>query len=163
MSSEFGSELTKLGLPAATDAATLAAEALKRNRRRIRSLASLTIGLWILTFLLVPGMWMPFAAKMTREAQSLAETRHSPLQSEQTDARRYAELETMNQVLQDSLMYISKVSGAILAVITLASLLAAISTVWLVLTVRRVTLEQLAAGLAHISEQLRQKTSAPEA
>ena len=49
----------------------------------------------------------------------------------------------------------SLLGGAILGLMTLASLLAAISTVWLVLTVRRVTLEQLSAGLALISEQLR--------
>jgi uncharacterized membrane protein len=51
--------------------------------------------------------------------------------------------------------HVAVVSGFILAVMTLASLLAAISTVWLVLTVRRVTLEQVSMGLAQISEQLK--------
>ena len=38
---------------------------------------------------------------------------------------------------------------------TLTSLLAAISTVWLVLTVRRITLRQVQDGLADISRQLK--------
>jgi hypothetical protein len=54
-----------------------------------------------------------------------------------------------------ALMYIAGVSGIILAITTVASLLAAISTVWLVLTVRRVTLEQLTLGLTQIAEELR--------
>jgi hypothetical protein len=139
MSSEFGLELTKLGL-GGMDASTLAAQALKRNRRRIRMLAGLTIGLWILDFLMVPGFWMPFAAKMKMDATSVSQA---------------ADVPTLAKMTQDIALHIALVSGFILAVMTLASLLAAISTVWLVLTVRRVTLEQVSMGLAQISEQLR--------
>ena len=59
------------------------------------------------------------------------------------------------EALQVAVMYIAGVSGFILAIMILAPLLASISTVWLVLTVRRVTLEQLSTGLAQISEQLK--------
>jgi hypothetical protein len=145
MSNEFGSQLVDLGLPPAMDAKTLAARALKRNRRRIRSLAALTIGLWAITFLLVPSMWMPFAAMMNQNALKLqAPDGHVlPVSNE-----------TLAKVLHDVTMYVAVISGYILGLMTIASLLAAISTVWLVLTVRRVTLEQVATGMAQISEQL---------
>ena len=53
------------------------------------------------------------------------------------------------------------VSTFIAAVSTMASLLGAIATVWLVMTVRRSTLQQISAGLAQISEQLRQIQQKP--
>jgi hypothetical protein len=142
----FGSELTSLGLPATLDAKTLAATVLKKNRRRIRMLSALTIGLWIMTFLLVPSLWMPFAAKMNEQTKLLLTPNRQPLP---------VTTETLTRILGEVTVHVSMVSGYILGIITLASLLAAISTVWLVLTVRRVTLEQLSAGLALISEQLR--------
>ena len=143
---EFASQLTKLGLPASLDADSLAAMALSRNRRRIRGLSALTIGLWIVTFLFVPAFWMPFAAKMKQQAILLQGI---------SSGKPPVTLETVTHTLQQSLLYIAGVSGAILAITTIVSLLAAISTVWLVLTVRRVTLEQLALGLSQIAEELK--------
>ena len=143
--SGFGSELTKQGPPTSIHIADLTADALNRNRRRIRSLSGLTIGLWILTFLIVPALWMPFAAMMNRESDALARmTQNPPVQT--------MDLAT---TLINVLNHISRVSAIVLTVLTVASLLAAMSTIWLVLTVRRVTLEQLSAGLAQISDQLR--------
>jgi hypothetical protein len=153
MSSEFGSQLTNLGLPPAVDARALASAALKRNRRRIRSLAALTIGLWAITFLLVPSLWMPFAAKMKQQAIILTGmTNGQPAP---------VTLDTVARVVRDALLHIAAVSGIILGMITIASLLAAISTVWLILTARRLTLEQMSTGLAQISEQLRQLQTKP--
>jgi hypothetical protein len=144
---EFGSQLTNLGLPPTLDATALAAQALRRNRRRIRWLAALTIGLWAIAFLMVPALWMPFAAKMEQNAKLLltADGQVIPTTTE-----------TLARVLHDVVHYVAVVSGGILAIMMLASLLAAISTVALVLKVRRLTLEQLAAALAQISEQLKQ-------
>jgi hypothetical protein len=140
-----------LGLPPAVDPAALASAALKRNRRHIRALAALTIGLWAITFLLVPSVWMPFAAKMKQEAIVL---------TGMTDGQRApVTLDTVTKVVQDALLHIAVVSGIILALITVASLLAASSTVWLILMSRRLTLEQVSTGLAQISEQLRQLQS----
>src|SRR5438046_587557 len=110
---KFEPQLTDLGLPAAMDAKALAAAALKRNRRRIRSLAALTIGLWIITFLMVPSLWMPFAAKMKRDAIVLTGT----VDGQTTPVT----IETLTKVLQDALIHISMVSGVILGLITVAS------------------------------------------
>ena len=150
-SSEFGSQLTNLGFPpVGFDPAALAAQALARNRRRIRRLAALTIGLWIIAFLMVPALWMPFAKKVKHEMLILSGT----IDPSGAPASAPADLETVRKVVHQTLFMVAMVSGWILAVMTLASLLAAISTVWLVLTVRRVTLEQVSLGLAQISEQL---------
>jgi hypothetical protein len=147
MSNEFGSKLTKLGLPATTDAATLAAQALDRNRRRIRRLATLTILLWILDILLIPSVMMPLAAKF----HHLAEVAAGKVDGQPTPVT----VETLAKIVHDILDNIIMVSTAVVTMMLLASLLAAICTVRLVLTVRRVTLEQMSAGLAQISEQLK--------
>ncbi|HEY7120182.1 MAG TPA: hypothetical protein VH475_26580 [Tepidisphaeraceae bacterium] len=145
-SHEFASQLSNLGLPPAMDPSALAARALARNRRRIRTLATLTIGLWTIAFLMVPSLWMPFAAKMKHDAHLLVGDDGKVIPTN---------METLARLLHDLMNHVAVVSGFILAVMTLASLLAAISTVWLVLTVRRVTLEQVSMGLAQISEQLK--------
>ena len=147
---DFASQLTNLGLPGNIDAATLAVRALQHNRRRIRLLAALTIGLWIITFLVVPGFWLPFAAKLKEQSNLLQNPSGGQVSSQ-----------ILAQVIQESLLHIWAVSGAILGVTTIASLLAAISTVWLVLTVRRVTLEQLSLGLSQIAEELRRLRMVP--
>jgi hypothetical protein len=94
---------------------------------------------------LVPSLWMPFAAKMKHNALELVtpEGQVLPVTNE-----------SLAKNLSDLMVHVSVVSGFILGIMTLASLFAAISTVWLVLTVRRITLEQLASGLAQISEQI---------
>ena len=148
--SDFGSELAQLGLPAALDAKALAAKALSKNRGRIRLLAALTILLWVLDFLMIPAIWLPFVAQMKERALRLIDTNGQVIP---------VTTEELTRTLADLMIHVSMVSGAILCVMTLASLLAAICTVWLVLTVRRVTLEQLSAGLAQISEQLRRLES----
>jgi hypothetical protein len=141
----FASELTKFDLPLQGPGA-LASRALSRNRRRVRVLSALTIALWAITFLMVPALWMPFAAKMKHLAIGLDQT----ISAHPTTV----DVESVAQVLREVCLYVAMVSGAILAIMTIASLLAAISTVWLVLTVRRVTLEQISMGLAQISQQL---------
>jgi hypothetical protein len=147
MSNEFGSELTKLGLPATTDAAALAAQALQRSRRRIRQLATLTILLWIFDIVLIPSVMLPLAAKFKQLAQVAA----GNVDGQPTPVT----VETLAKIIHDILQNIIMVSTAVITMMTLASLLAAICTVWLVLTVRRVTLEQMSAALAQISDQLK--------
>ena len=136
----FGAQLTSLGLPPSMDPANLVARALQHNRRRIRRLALRTILLWVLDIVLVPALWLPFAAKIKQESNVL---------SQAVTAEQVAK--SVNDILQQ----LPFVSGWILLIMTLVALLAAISTVRLVLVVRWVTLEQLSMGLAQVSEQLK--------
>jgi Sec-independent protein secretion pathway component TatC len=143
---DFATQLTNLGTLGNLDARALAATAMQHNRRRLRILAAITIALWLITFLFVPALWMPFAAQMKKLSLELAvnSSNAHPITTQ-----------ALATILQDALMHIAMVSGIILAIMILAALFAAISTVWLVFTVRRVTFEQLALGLAQISEELK--------
>jgi hypothetical protein len=143
---EFASQLTKMGFPSNIDAATMAEVALRRNRRRIRVLSALTIGLWVIDFLLVPAAWLPFAAMMKQKMILLDHAMTGKAAPMTVDA--------LTKIVKELCQQLSIGSGFVLAIMTLASLLAAISTVWLVLTVRRVTLEQVSIGLAQIAQQL---------
>jgi small-conductance mechanosensitive channel len=138
--SPFGVQLTDLGLPPLMDAASLAARALEWNRRRIRALSRRTILLWVLDIVLVPALWMPFAAKIRMETDALTSATTT---------------EQLSKTVKDILSQLPMVSGWILLIMTIVALLAAISTVRLVFVSRRLTMEQLALGLAQISEQLK--------
>jgi hypothetical protein len=119
---------------------------LKRDRRRIRILAGITIALWVGAFLFLPSIYMPAAAKVKK---SLADIVHSHSGAAPLTA----------QELADKLAPI--VSGVTLlgllmtCAVLFIEVLAAISTVALVLTIRRVTLRQVNENLAEISAQLK--------
>ena len=114
------------------DASAQAAEyVIRKDRRRIRALASATIGFWLLAALLIPSVLLPMWAKL----------KHHHSDSTITPEIAFEGL--------------AIVSTFIAAVSTTASLLAAICTVWLVLTVRRSTLNQINIALAGITEQLK--------
>ena len=101
--------------------------------------------LWVLTALLIPAIWMPMAAQIVEEASVLLPDRNpTPVTAPQ---------------VAEVIVHMAKVSmtasAIMLLIALLAELLAAVLTVWLVLTIRRVTLRQVSDSLAEISEQLR--------
>jgi hypothetical protein len=155
----LGSELTRLADDGG--AAALAGEVLRRDRARIRNLAGVVIGLWLLAALLIPAVLLPMWAKIKENA---AEQQHAKL-NEQEAREQYAATHaaaaarphgTRELTGFEAFEGLAMVSTFIATVTTLASLLGAIATVWLVLSVRRSTLRQISVGLAQVSEQLRQ-------
>ena len=128
-------------------AAAIAGGVLRRERRRVRLLAAATITLWALAALTVPALFFPLRAQVLLQADAL----------EQSAVNREFRVDAYSVALD----VVSMVRGAIFAsswlltILTATSLLAAVCTIALVLTVRRITLRQLGEGLAEISEQLR--------
>jgi hypothetical protein len=148
---DFSNEL--LGQTAAAPA-TDPARILDRERRRMRIAAALVIGLWLFATFILLTVLLPMWAKVNflqqLENKSAAPTTMlAPVGG--------APHLTANQILRA----LATISTAISVVVTLASLLAAIATVWLVFTVRRITLRQISVALAQISEQLRQMQHKP--
>jgi hypothetical protein len=127
--------------------AAIAGGVLRRERRRVRLLAAATITLWALAALTVPALFFPLRAQVLWQADAL----------EQSAVNREFRVDAYSVALD----VVSMVRGAIFAsswlltILTATSLLAAVCTIALVLTVRRITLRQLGEGLAEISEQLR--------
>jgi len=124
-------------------------EVVRRDRRRIRMLAFTTIALWVLAILLVPAFFLPLAAKFKMSLGALPDVPGSA-------ATQPVTAHQLAGILTELLPYELLVTGIMVGVVLLASLLASISTVALALTIRRVTLRQVSASLAQISEQLRQ-------
>src|SRR5688500_16666212 len=131
----------------ADNAAQTADRVVRRERRRIRILAGITIGLWIVAILVIPGLYMPMAAYVR---QGWSELINRPADAAPLTAPDAAA--TVAPMLAVSV----KAGGMMVAVALLIEILAAISTVMLALTIRRVTLRQVTDGLADISAQLRQ-------
>ena len=104
---------------------------IRKDRRRIRILSGVIIGSWLLAALLIPSVLLPMWAKLKGHAGDASITPEGAMQG------------------------LAIVSTFIATVSTLASLLAAIATVWLVLTVRRATLNQVNIGLAGVTAQLK--------
>ena len=117
-----------------------ASAAIKRQHRRIRALMALTIGLWILAGLMIPAVLLPAGAKLRDLDKFLPPT---PMTADQ-----------LANALHRVLMELWIVAFIVIGISTIAALLAAICTIWLVIAVRRVTLAQISENLAGISEQL---------
>jgi hypothetical protein len=117
-----------------------ASAAVKRQHRRIRALMALTIGLWIVAGLMIPAVLLPAGAKLKRLQEFLPA---SPMTADQ-----------LADALRRVLMELWIVAFVVIGISTIAALLAAICTIWLVLAVRRVTLAQISENLAGISDQL---------
>jgi hypothetical protein len=135
-----------------SEAQRVAAAVIRRESRRIRSLAVLSILLWVVAMLLIVTMELPAMAKAKYALQRINQP--SPTGQPMT-------AEEVGKLLGQM------VGGAIVlaAVATmmamLAGLLASICTVVLALTIRRVTLRQVNEGLAQISAQLRELKGPP--
>jgi hypothetical protein len=126
---------------------------LQRDRRQIRTLIGLTVGLWILAALMIPGFYFPMAAMVLPKFEQME--KHAVEKRPELDAHMVA------WHVAVSVKAASYAMVGFLTVFTLTSLLAAICTIMLVLTVRRVTLRQMSEQLAEISNQLRQFQRSP--
>ena len=139
---EFGSALINLG-DNRSNTERLAAEILRRDRRKIRSLSAAMIGSWLLAALLIPSVLLPMWAKLKHHSET-----YTWVDGQRKPTDQLTGMEAMASL--------AIVSTFIAAVSTAASLVATICTVWLVLTVRRSTLRQITVALADLSDQLRQ-------
>jgi hypothetical protein len=128
------------------DAMRTAQSVLQKDRRRIRVLAGITVGLWVAALLVIPAFYFPLAAKVKQHAGQLTHRAAdgTPITAQDV-ANNIAPLAEMAAI----------VAGVMMGLALLTEVLAAISTVALALTIRRVTLQQVTAGLSEISEQLR--------
>jgi hypothetical protein len=129
-----------------TEAERIAAEVVRREARRVRTFAFLTIALWVLAVVFIPSIVLPAMAMAKRAGDVLmqAGATNQPVTPQQ---------------LADAARGITRYSvgamSAAIGLVMLTAMLASISTVALALTIRRVTLRQINEGLAQISAQLR--------
>jgi hypothetical protein len=133
--------------PIRAEAQRVATETIRRDARRVRMLAVLTIGLWIVAALLVASIAMPLMAKMKHVAIMLKQPGPT---GQPLSAQEIADL--LANVLPGAL----GVGVVMLGMAMLAGMLASICTVALSLTIRRVTLRQISESLAQISTQIRE-------
>ena len=153
------------------DAREMADTVLKRERRRLRALAGLAIGLWIIAALLIASVYLPIGAKLNQFAKMLradapAGFRFDP---QRVDASTLPTVPTADQlpnvvgdlrhkqwIMGEVIAHEWLVGAFILALALATGMVASVATVALALTIRRVTLRQVSEQLAQISEQLRQ-------
>jgi hypothetical protein len=141
----------------------------QRNRRRIRALAALAIGLWVLGFLLIASVYLPLGAKLKVYARMLNEQnpgaadtllsdRAKPMQPPTTQNIPAALDEVRHQHwIVAQIVFHEWIIGAFILVMALGTgFLASVTTVGLALTIRRVTLGQVNESLTQISNQLRE-------
>jgi TctA family transporter len=133
--------------PIRAEAQRVAAETIRRETRRVRTLAALTIGLWIVAALLVASIAMPLMAKMKHVAIALKQPGPT---GQPLSAQEIADL--LANVLPGAL----GVGVVMLGMAMFAGMLASACTVALSLTIRRVTLRQISESLAQISSQMRE-------
>ena len=145
-------------------------EVVRRERRRIRQLAAVTIGFWLLAALLIPSVYLPIGAKLKHYAQVLQagapagfhidqdvrEPPAPPPPATQELPAVVSELRHQQWIMGQIIVHEWMVGALILAFALAAGILASASTVALAMTIRRVTLRQVSEQLAQISEQLRQ-------
>ena len=128
-------------------AAQIADYVIQKDRRRIRNLSVATIGLWLITALLITTVLLPMLAKVNYHAKVFAPELAAQSSSPTPGAAAY------------KLIYgMALVSTFIASISTFASLIAAICTVWLVLIVRRSTLNQINLTLSSLTDQLKRLT-----
>jgi len=136
------------------DPRSLAASVVQREDRRIRRLVGVTIGLWILAALVIPGFYLPLRAFVLPKFEWMEK------QAREKDPQIDAPLVAWH--VATAVQAASIAVLGFLIVFTVTSLLAAICTIQLVLTVRRVTLRQVREGLADISRQLQRLERPPQ-
>ncbi|MFT3785346.1 MAG: hypothetical protein QM770_04160 [Tepidisphaeraceae bacterium] len=119
-------------------------EVLRRDRRRLRATAAVTILLWILAALLIPAIYLPLWAKVDQTASRLV------ADNGELTARQVAE--AISELARGTM----PVAAIMMAILVLTCFLAAALTVSLSLMIRRATLRQVSANLTMISQQLKQ-------
>jgi hypothetical protein len=132
------------------DARRVAEAVLRKEGRRVRTLATLAIGLWVASVFLIASVFLPAAAQAKKAAVELT---RPPVPGQVLTAQQLAD------TLAPLLLRTFGVVGLMLGMALLTALLASISTVALALTIRRFTLRQVSASLAEISAQLRSQQS----
>ena len=148
--SELGKALLELdaanlaGLP---DVRQLTWRVLERDRRRVRRLTWLTVGVWLLAVGLIVLVLVWFGLLFPRQAQ-LALAVEAGVEAGKIPKARQAQLQRQLQVSFQMGTLTIALSVGVLAV-------AALCTVLLVLASRRATLRQLNASLLELSEQLK--------
>jgi hypothetical protein len=120
---------------------------LERDRRRVRRLACMTIGAWLLSTLLIFTVLVAFGFLFPRVAKLRMDVEQGKVSQEQREhLRNEHDLGLMK--------------GTLLIAFSVAALtFAALCTVLLNLTTRRATLRQINASLVVISEQLKELRS----
>jgi hypothetical protein len=161
--------MTDTNLPA-NEARRTAEAILKRDRRRIRTLAVLTVGLWVIAALLIVTVYLPLGGRMKQYANSVAAENPEMLEQLRVDRAfdkpappvpadqvpaTLARVQREHWVLTKFLFGQWIVGAIIMGLALAAGILASAATVMLALTIRRTTLRQVTASLAEISEQLR--------
>jgi hypothetical protein len=138
--------------PIQSEAQRVAAQVIRREARRVRTLSALTIALWIISVFLIASIALPALAKMKQLSILLKQPGPD---GQPLSAQAIADL--LSQVLPGLLM----VGVVMLGMALLTGLLASISTVALSLTIRRITLRQITESLAQISTQIRELKPPP--
>lgn len=160
----------------ARDAKRTAERVLKRDRRWIRTLAVLTVALWIIAALLIPSVYLPLGAKMKQYAhlvlannptaagrilsESEMERAPIPVPPDQL-APTVARMQHEQWILAQLVIHQWIIGAIIMGLALTAGVLASACSVALAMTIRRTTLRQVSANLAEISEQLRQLKRSP--
>jgi hypothetical protein len=148
--SELGKALLELdaanlaGLP---DMRQLTWRVLERDRRRVRRLTWLTVGVWLLAVGLIVLVLVWFGLLFPRQAQ-LALAVEAGVEAGKIPEARRAQLQRQLQVS-------FQMGTLTIAFSVLVLALAALCTVLLVSASRRATLRQVNAGLLEVSEQLK--------
>ena len=132
----------------------IAPDIVRRDRSRVRLLAAASISLWVLTGLLIPGLFLPLWAKVSQQADVLDQAAAA------TPPVTAAQVAT---IVSETSRIAVTASAMMVTVAIAASLLASIVTVCLALTIRRVTMRHVASGLAEVSAQLRELQRATQA
>jgi hypothetical protein len=156
------------------DARIAAERVVHKERNRIRKWAVLSIGLWVLAGLLIPSVYLPIGAKLKEYGKLIDQANPGaadpilhdgaiaplmPLPTQQELPDLVARLRHQQWITSQIIVHEWIVGAIILTFALGAALLASASTVALALTIRRVTLRQVSANLAEISEQLRRLQS----
>jgi hypothetical protein len=135
-----------------SEAQRVAAKVMRRESRRMRNLASLSILLWVVAMFLIVTMELP---AMARAKHALAVLGQPSPTGQPMTAEEVGKL--LGQMVGGSIM----LAAVTTMMAMLAGLLASICTVVLALTIRRVTLRQVNEGLAQISAQIRELKGPP--
>jgi hypothetical protein len=131
----------------AAEAERVAAIVMRREQRRVRTFAFITIALWVLAVVFIPSFVLPALAKANRAGDVLMQAG--------AVGRPVTPQELADAARGMARYSVGAVSLAIVLVM-LTAMLASICTVMLALTIRRVTLRQINDGLAQVSAQLRE-------
>jgi hypothetical protein len=136
-------------LSGAADARQLTWRILERDRRRMRRLSGVTVGVWLLAAAMVLAALVGFGFLFPQQAQLLNDIDHGKLTAAQREEAQRA-------------LLVGFQKGTLMMGFSVAVLaLAALCTVLLIFVSRRATLRQINSSLVEISEQLQRLREPP--